>query len=211
MFMFRSGISLYSIANAFTLGLFASPAQVGYYASSEKLAKAAYGLLNPIREALYPRLSHLASRSQGEMMRLAKAGAAVMSSGGLILGAGLFLFAPWIVHTLMGKAFEPAIPVLRILSLLPLIISVTDAVGVQWLLPHGHDKVAIRIIFGGGILNLILAVLLAPAFADIGMAVGVVIAELFVCIAMVLVVRRLTSTKTASVDPPVAKPLAISE
>jgi hypothetical protein len=55
---------------------------------------------------------------------------------------------------------------------------------------------AIRIIFGGGFLNLLLAVLLAPTFADIGMAVGVVISELFVCVAMIVVVQRLTSGKT---------------
>lgn len=193
MFVFRSGISLYSVANAFTLGLFASPAQVGYYASSEKIAKAAYGLLNPIREALYPRLSHLAKHSEGEMVRLARAGAALMSSGGVLLGIGLFVFAPWIVHTLMGAKFEPAIPVLRILSLLPPIISITDAVGVQWLLPHGHDKAAIRIILSGGLLNLVLAFTVAPQFAQTGMAVVVVVSELFVCIAMVIVVWQLST------------------
>ena len=195
MFIFRSGISLYSVANAFTLGLFASPSQVAYYASSEKIAKAVYGLLNPIREALYPRLSHLAAHAEGEMMRLAKLGAAIMGAGGIVLGLGLFAFAPWIVHTLMGPAFEPAIPVLRILALLPPIISVTDAVGVQWLLPHGHDQAAIRTIFCGGVLNLLLAILLAPRFAHIGMAVAVVTSELVVCLAMVIVVRRLQAVK----------------
>lgn len=191
MFILRSGVSLYSVANAFTLGLFASPSQVAYYAYSEKIAKAAYGLLNPIREALYPRLSHLASRSSSDMARFAKAGGLVMTLGGAALGAGLFLFAPWIVHTLMGSQFGPAIPVLRILSLLPPIICITDAFGVQWLLPHGYERIAIWIIFGGAILNLTAAVVFAPQFRQIGMASVVVLSELFVAVAMALAVRRI--------------------
>ena len=203
MFILRSGISLYSVANAFTLGLFATPEQVAFYASSEKVAKAAYGLTNPISEALYPRLSHLATGSTREMMRVAKAGAAVMSVGGLLLGIGLFVFAPWIVHTLMGHAFEPAIPVLRILAVLPPIMSITVAVGTQYLLPHGHEKIAIWIILAGAVMNLSAAALFAPAFRQIGMAVAVDLAELFVCVAMVFAVRRLISRRAEKTEEPV--------
>jgi len=37
---------------AFILGLFAPAASVGYFAIAEKISKAAFGLLNPVREAL---------------------------------------------------------------------------------------------------------------------------------------------------------------
>jgi PST family polysaccharide transporter len=192
MFVFRSGESLYGVGNAFVLGLFASPVIVGYFASAEKISKAIFGLLNPIREALYPRLSSLARNGSHAGAGLAQIGVVVMVSGGLALGAGVFLFAPELVGMLMGPGFAPAVTVLRILAALPPILSVTYSVGLQWLLPLGRDGEVNRIILTAGALNLALAVLLAPRFAHLGMAVAVVTAEAFVCFSMVRVVARST-------------------
>src|SRR5262249_5384404 len=94
LFIFRSGESLYGVLNAFILGLFASSTQVGYFASAEKISRAMFGLLNPIREALYPRLSSLAHRSPKGAAQLARVGVAVMGTGGILLSGLMFLFAP---------------------------------------------------------------------------------------------------------------------
>ena len=74
MFVFRSGESLYGVGNVFVLGLFAPPAVVAYFASAEKISKAIFGLLNPIRESLYPRLSSLARYSGQDAVGLAHTG-----------------------------------------------------------------------------------------------------------------------------------------
>lgn len=113
-----------------------------------------------------------------------------MGAGGFLLGASLFAFAPLIVHLLMGNSFGPAVPVLRILALLPPLLSITHSVGLQWLLPHGQDAEVNRIILTAGALNLALAVFLAPHFAHIGMAWSVVCTEAFVCCSMVRAVSR---------------------
>ena len=196
MFLFRSGESLYGVQNSFILGLFATPAQVGYFASAEKISKAVFGLLNPIREALYPRLSNMAHHSQEDAARLARVGMAVMVTGGLVLTGGLYLFAPLLIRLLMGAAFEPAVKVLRILSVLPILLSVTNSAGIQWLIPLGRDSAVNRIILQAGALNVVLAVILAPVFAHIGMAFAVLSAETFVCCSMVWVAVRSTSLLT---------------
>jgi PST family polysaccharide transporter len=184
MFVFRSGESLYSVENAFILGLFATPTVVGYFASAEKISRAIFGLLNPVREALYPRLSSIAHRSPTDAAKLARTGAAVMITGGLVLGGGVFVFAPLLVRILMGQAFGPAVAVLRVLSVLPMLLSITHSTGLQWLLPLGRDSDVIRIILQAGALNLALAVFLAPRFEELGMAWAVVSAEAFVCLRM---------------------------
>lgn len=193
MFVFRSAESLYGVGNAFILGLFASQAQVGYFASGEKISKAAFGLLNPIREALYPRLSSMVHGSRRSAARLARIGIVVMVAGGLMLGGFLFFAAPLLIRLLMGQAFAPAVVVLRILALLPPILSITYSVGLQWLLPLGRDAEVNGIILRAGVLNLVLARCLAPAFAHIGMAVSIVCAEFFVALSMVRVVIRSTT------------------
>jgi polysaccharide transporter, PST family len=198
MFVFRSAESLYGIGNVFLLGLFAPAAVVGYFATAEKITKAMFGLLNPIRESLYPRLSYLAASSEQAAARLARPAIAVMVSAGLFLTTVLFVMAPWFIRILAGPEFVPAIPVLRLYSILPLMLSITYSVGLQWLLPIGRDGVVNRIILGGGFLNLVLSCLLAPRLGAMGMATSVLLSEFYVCTSMVWVVWRSTSLWSGS-------------
>jgi len=194
MFVFRSAESLYGVGNVFLLGLFTTPEVVGYFAAAEKIAKAAFGLLNPVREAIFPRLSHLAVRGGEEAAGpLARLGAAVMISGGAVLGVGLYLFAPLATRLLLGGEFAPAVDALRILAVLPFLLSITYSVGFQWLLPFGKDAVINQIILAAGLLNVALSFLLARPFLHIGMAWAVVASEAFVAISMVTVVSRTQS------------------
>ena len=81
MFLFQGSMSLYGAGNAFILGLFASPAAVGFYAGAEKLARALMGLLAPIHQSLYPRLSHLVQHDRPAANRLARSSMFLMSLG----------------------------------------------------------------------------------------------------------------------------------
>jgi len=193
LFIFRSGESLYGVLNAFILGLFATPTQVGYFASAEKISRAIFGLLNPVREALYPRLSSLAHHAPKSAAQLARVGVALMAGGGILLSGSVFLFAPLLIRLLVGQAFGPAVTVLRILSILPVLLSLTHSAGLQWLLPLGMDMQVNRVILRAGALNLILAALLAPRFFHIGMAWAVISAEAFVCLSMLHLALSSTS------------------
>ena len=190
MFLLRSGVGLYGVGNVFILGLFASPQIVGYFASAEKISKAMCGLLLPIRDSLFPRLSHLALHSPAQSARLTKIGAIAMGIGGALLTIGTFFMAPEIIHLLLGKGFEPAVNVLRILSVLPFVIALTDSIGMQWLLPRGREAIVTKVIMAGGALNVILASVLASRFLHIGMAWSVVVAEVTVCTTLLYIVYR---------------------
>src|SRR5205823_1413572 len=123
---------------------------------SEKIGKSAAGLLSPLREAIYPRLAGLFHHSPAAARRLAGVGAMIATGAGILVSASLYVFAPLIIHILMGRDFGPSVSVLRILSALPLIIAITESVGLQWLLPQGHDGMVNQIILSGGFLNLAL-------------------------------------------------------
>ena len=189
MFLFRSSVSLYTTGNAFVLGLFVAPQFVGYYAGAEKVSKAFLGLLNPIGQSLYPRLSHLVYHARNRAARLARIGIVVMGAGGTAIGALVFFLAPLFVRIILGKGFEPAVPVLRVLSLLVPLIAFSGVLGIQWMLPLGLDRAFNTIIVVAGLINLGLAVALAPVYADVGMAWAVVIAEACVTGGMYLHLR----------------------
>jgi len=190
MFLFRSSAMLYTSGNSFLLGLFAPPLAVGYFAGAEKISKAAMGLLNPLNQAFYPRLSHLAVHDPREGSRLFRVNALLVGIGGLLLGAGVFVSAPILIRLVLGPALLPAVPVLRLLSILPPLIGMNTVLMTQWMAPLGMDSILNRIICVAGVLNVCLAVALAPRFQQMGMAAAVVCAELFVALAGTLALAR---------------------
>jgi PST family polysaccharide transporter len=193
MFVMRSGAATYSTANVLILALFAPASIVGYFASAEKLAKAITGLLLPIRDAFYPRLSHLAAHSFAENQRLTRLSALIEVGCGLVLSVATFAGAHLIVGIVFGKTFEAAVPLLRILALIPLITAVADSIGFQSLLPAGKEALVTKAILAGGLANLAFAFVLAPRFLGKGMAVSVIVAELAVCVVLVSIVARTTA------------------
>ncbi len=190
MFLLRSGESLYSVCNSFVLGLFVAPVYVGYFAGADKITRAAFGLLIPIRDVLFPRMSHLASSSMDRARQLARSGMVVMAAGGVLLAAVQWVFAPLLIRLLMGPGFEPSVSVMRIEAAYPILVAVTCSLGMQWLVPLGYDKLVCRITLMAGAINLTLATILAPQFAHIGMAWAVISAETFVSVSFLVTVSR---------------------
>jgi PST family polysaccharide transporter len=180
MFVFRGAVSLYTVGNVFVLGLFASPQVVGYYAGAEKIARAVQGLLGPISQTLYPRISRLIRESREQAARLARSSLHLMGVLGLVLCAVLAIWAPMWTRLILGPAFEPAAPTLRVLALILPLVAVSNALGIQWMPPLGLDRIFNAIIIGAGLLNIVLAVMLAPRFGGPGMAFAVLSSELFV-------------------------------
>ena len=191
MFMYRSAESLYGVANAFLLGLYVAPLLVGYFSSAEKICKATAGLLNPIRESLYPRISNLAHQDGTEAQRLAKVGAVLVVVGGLCLSAGLFLFAKPIVLVLLGEGFEPAVRVLRILSPLPMLLAATFSSGQFWLLPLHKDATVTRAVICAALLNISLSFILGRNWGHVGMAFTVLVSESVVAFSLLYALARL--------------------
>lgn len=184
MFLIRSAESLYSIGNAFLLSFFAGPAVVAFFAGPEKIGRAVSGLFNPIRETLYPRLSKLMFTAPEKAAWLARVGMLISCLGGLAIAVVMFVSAPLVVRILFGPEFQPAVSVLRVLSMLPVLIAISQSFGIQWLLPLGKERLVSRVMLTAGLLNVLLSFLFVPKFAHLGMACAVVCAEAFVCLSL---------------------------
>lgn len=180
LFLFRCSVSLYASGNAFILGLFVAPQIVGYYSGAERICRALQGLLAPVSQTAYPRMSNLARRSAPEAAGVVRLIVIAMGLGAAVLGIGAFIAAPLLVRTILGDGFEPAVPMLRVMALLPLLVALSNVFGIRWMLPLGLDRLFNRIILAAGLLNLAAATVLAHLYAGIGAAWAVVLAEALV-------------------------------
>jgi PST family polysaccharide transporter len=182
MFFFRSAVSLYTLGNAFVLGLFVAPHFVGFYAGAERIAKGFLGLMQPLAQSLYAQLNRRGSEPEMESQRLGRLNIALLTGVGAVLGVVIWVGAPLFVSLLLGPGFEASVPALRIFALLPWLVGMATALGMNWMLPLGMDRQFNIVIAGAGVLNLVLASLLAPGLQHIGMCIAVAASEAFVVI-----------------------------
>jgi PST family polysaccharide transporter len=180
MFFFTSASSFLGIGNVLLLGLMAPPNVVGFYAGAEKLARAFVGFLWPLNQAIFPRVNHLCHTDPPAGARLVLRSFAVMGGAGLAMGLVAYALAPQVILLVLGPGFEPAIPALRIMSLMVVVIPMNIVFGVQWSVPMGLDRSYGRAYLSAVVVNIALSSFLVPRYGHVGMAISVTATECFV-------------------------------
>jgi PST family polysaccharide transporter len=184
--IFISGVSvsLYTTSNVFILGLFTNNTIVGYYSAGERLIRAVQKLLAPLSNAVYPYVSKLAGESRENALRFIRKLIIIIGSGSFIVSLVIFLSAPFIVNTILGRQYQESIIVLRILAFLPFLASLTTLFGTQTMLPFNLKSALSKIFISAGVLNVALALILTPIYKHIGMSIAVLSTEIFVMAVM---------------------------
>jgi polysaccharide transporter, PST family len=190
VFLYRAGTSLYTSMGVLLLGFLATPLAVAWFAGAEKIARAAVSATGPITQAFYPRINHLLLTDRRGAARTARLSLWLTMSVGGITGTALFFGAPLVVKAALGAGFEGSVPVLRLLALLPPMVALSSTFGAQWMLALRLDRELNRIILAAGVLDIVLAVALGSWFHHIGVAVSVVLTEVFVAAATFLPLSR---------------------
>jgi PST family polysaccharide transporter len=191
MFLMRVAVLMHTAGNSFLLLLLGGPVAVAFFAAGEKLCRPAAWLLHPINVALLPRLSHLAEHSPDQARALASLSILLMAAVGIAFGLAIGALAPWLVDLLFGlPEYQPAVTVLRIMALIIPMIVLNAALVSQWLIPHGLDRGLLAVIVSATVINLLLALLIAPRFGAQGMAWVTVFVEGYILIGLLWALRR---------------------
>lgn len=168
----------------------------GFYEQAEKLAKMTLAIISCIGTVMIPRNSKEFSEGNVETGK-----SNVIFSMNLVwlIGVPIMLgligtssnFVPWFY----GNGYEKCITLINILSPLILIIGFSSVIGLQYLVPTGHDLIFGLILFGGAIINLILNLLLIPILWSFGAAIATVLAEFIITVTMFILIRKDFSIK----------------
>lgn len=208
LFLSTGAISLYTVGNAFVLGMLTNNTIVGYYSAGEKLVRVVVGFIYPISQAVYPRISKLASNSRAQAIRWARRMVLLLGGIGLAMSTTLFLGASVITQVILGSDYVPTIAVIRILALLPLVIALSTVFGIQIMLPFGKDRAFTSILLFAGFLNLMLAIVFSLVWEASGMALAVLLSEVSVTVSMYVYLRHchLEPFRQFTVDVGIAAP-----
>ena len=191
VFISTIAINMYTTTNTFLLGLLTNNTLVGYYSIAEKIILAVNGLLNPISQALYPFISRTVktddkTRSIEFIRKITK----IMTLVGIVLSAGLFIFAKPIILLLFGQSYVNSVIILQIISIVPLAVSLSTVFGDETMLTFNYKKAFTSIVMIGGIIDIVLGIILITLMKEIGIAISFVTTEIFITIAMFIFLQR---------------------
>lgn len=191
LFLSSAGASLFNNTNAVVLGFVATETAVGYFVAGFTLVKAVVGLTGPISQAVFPRVSHILSNEPAAAPMFLRKAILLQGFLGGGLTVALWMFLPWGVTWFYGDAFRESIQVVAWLSLLPLLICIASALGMQTILPLGHNKWYVSVLTVSGLLNCLILLPLGYTWGAEGGAAAVLFTELAIMLGMLFGLKKL--------------------
>lgn len=188
---FRVAETSYTSCNALLLGFLFPANVVGVYASAERIARAVLtALLDPVQRAVYPGVARALAVSRTAAARLVRLSALVTVTTAVAISSALFAAAPFVVRVLLGPGYEPSVPVLRVLLIVPVAVALKWAIGLNWMIPLGHGRAFNAVIAGSAVFHLAATFTLAARWGAVGMAATVAVTEAAIPACIYLVLRR---------------------
>lgn len=190
LFLCSAAGSLYLNSNVFFLGLFAGSYAVALYSLANKIVLAVFNMFVPLIRAVYPRASLLFARSRETAFRLARKFLKITIPIGVLLSLCIWMYGREAVVILGGNKYLAAIPILRIMCVLPLLLAVASVISQIVMINVGLTKSLSRIYILVGCINLILLPALVTWRGAAGAAVALVTAEFIGPVLMLYVIHR---------------------
>lgn len=177
IFLSFAASNIISNVGVTVLGACQPTAVVGAYAAVLKIPQVANHMFTPVSQALYPRVNEERLRSRESTMRLvAKVGVPItcVFAVGLLL---MVMIRDPLVRILFGEEYAFGADALIPLAVWVLLGIVDNFVGVQLLLPFGHQRLYSALMVANCALSVILSVAFGPIWGAVGAAWAIAISE----------------------------------
>lgn len=187
MFLSVGAISLYTQLNLLVVGFVSGAVQVGLFSGAERIRRATQGITGPISGALYPRINNAVAYESDKAVPIMLRLLALQASLTFLLSVALYLSAPIITPLFLGKAYVDAIPVVQCLAAVPFLVGLSNALGINMMLPLGMKRTFTYLLMASGALNVLILFPLTDTHGALGAAISVLITEIVVTAAMAIV------------------------
>lgn len=180
MMFFLGGIivSLYTNLNGVMVGALGTMAAVAFFTTGNKVVNLVMTMLGSVVSSIMPRMSFLLkSGDESQALELQRKTLNLLYYISIPMTVGMVVLAHPVIMIFGGQEFKPAVVVMQILSPLLVIVTLSQFLANQILVPLHLEKYNNYCVLGGAIVNLALNFLLIPKFAEVGVAVSVLLSE----------------------------------
>jgi O-antigen/teichoic acid export membrane protein len=213
LFASNIAVSIYTMLSTLILGFMSDYTQVGYYTSAIKVSKMILPIVTAMSPVMVARINTVRGEknNEQEILRLLNSSFGYMMMLAVPATVGLMMIAPRFVPLFFGEEFIPATASLQILSLLIIIIGLSNLFGIQVLVATGHEKKFLIAVLCGTVSNFCLNILLVGKYGSIGASAASVLAETMVTAATFIFALKIIPVRinTENIFQPVLAALPI--
>jgi|SRR5579884_909144 len=154
---------------------FSGYAAAGQYSIAEKFVTATRTFYRVITETLLPRVAYYARHNPQAGIYLIQRSLTTLFLGAA-LSISLFFIAPYIIVLVFGPTYAPAIPIVRVMAIIPLLLNANICMSNLYMFNYGHERVWAHLSVAGLLVFFGTAYLLAPYLANAAIAVAIGVA-----------------------------------
>ena len=163
----------------------------GYYELGVKISKVLLTIITSLGIAIIPRVGLLFNKKEiGNIKSLIYKSYRFVWFLGIPLCFGLILLSDNLVPWFLGAGFEKVTLLLKILAFLIIIIGMSNVTGMQYLIPTKKEKIFTLSVCIGAVVNFSLNLIIIQKFLSVGAAISSIVAEFFVTLFQIYMVRR---------------------
>ena len=178
VFLSRMAVVFYTSSNIFILGLFTSHTVVGYYAIADKVISALVSLGDILNQAFFPYLSKKWEENRQNYYQIFYKVLKGLVLGMVLMAMVVAWWASDIVRLLSGQAIEITTELLQIMSL-TLILFPLGGLFSQSFVTQQQSVYVTKSTFWTLLVNLILVGTLIPLYGVYGLALAMILVQMF--------------------------------
>jgi len=174
------------------LTLLSTSDQVGYFGAAEHFAAIALGLMGPAAQVFIPTITR--QLAQGDMdgaHETTRRSAALLMGYGLLIFCGALALSPFVLPLILGASFEHSAHILQIFAWMFPFAAFNEFVAGYIFLPRKKDRLLAAVVIVSGLFNVVVALILAPRYGAVGLAIARVIGEAIMSVMLMVLVIRL--------------------
>jgi O-antigen/teichoic acid export membrane protein len=197
LFAMAAVTKIYAVLDVNMLGFLCDDWQVGIYTAAVKVNKIVLSLVVAACTVLLPRLSYYTEKNETKKFNdLAYKGFNVLLMISIPSCIGLSLVSYHVIMLISGQGYIAAVPVMRIMNPIILIIGISNFVGLQLFMPLRKEKYTLYSVICGAVVNFSLNLMIIPKLQALGAAISTVCAEMMVTTVQLFLVRDIINLKT---------------
>ena len=180
-------ISIYTMLDVLLLKELSTDSEVAVYNIGFRIPKAAVLVVSSFLIVVIPRLNSYFGTDLPMFYKSLNTSLGIILFIGLPMSFFLAINSEWILGILVSsQAYSDSLVIFRILSLLPLIIGLSNFMGIQVLTTYGFENELFVGAMCGALVSIVMNLILIPRFGAIGAALSNLSAEICVVIWLAL-------------------------
>ena len=196
LFAMAAAIEVYNALDKTMLGFICNDWEVGIYSAAVKVNKIVLSLVVAACAVLLPRLSYYSEKNEVEKFNsLTYKGLNILLLVSIPSCIGLCLVSYHIIMLLSGEHYIAAVPVMRVMNPIILVIGMSNFIGMQLFMPLRKEKYTLYSVLCGAVVNFSLNLILIPRFQAFGAAVSTLCAETIVTIVQLFLARDIVDLR----------------